>query len=149
MDEQTQLIYMQVRLTRLLVSIPVIGSGDVMEPADCVRMLGSTGAAGVFVARGSYGNPWIFERAYALLRTGVLPPAPGARERLDALELHVRRSCEAGAHMVRLRPVTCWYIKGLPGASMWRDRAMACREATDYLTLIEDMRRACDEHGLV
>ena len=48
------------------VSIPVIGSGDVFCADDAARMLRETAAEGVFIARGSYGNPWIFEDALAL-----------------------------------------------------------------------------------
>lgn len=137
-----------VRRVAQAVEVPVIGSGDVMSAQRCVDMLAQTGAQGVFVARGSYGNPWIFEQAYALWHTGTLPQGPSVADRLDALELHVRRAGAAQSHMVRLRPVTCWYIKGLPGAAQWRGRAMACAELDDYLTLIDDMRVACREHGL-
>lgn len=131
------------------VDVPVVGSGDVFEPEDAVRMLAETGCAGVFVARGSYGNPWFFERAYALLRTGELPAAPTAAVRLATLRDHVRRFAARGSHLARLRPVTCWYIKGMPGASSWRNRAMACEMLADYEALLDDMERACREHGLV
>ena len=131
------------------VDVPVVGSGDVFEPTDTVRMLAETGCAGVFVARGSYGNPWFFERAYGLWRTGKLPEAPSAAERLATLRDHIRRSAARGAHMARLRPVTCWYIKGMPGAASWRDRAMACRTHDDYEQLIDAMEATCREHGLM
>ena len=130
------------------VNVPVIGSGDVMSAQRCVDMLAQTSAAGVFVARGSYGNPWIFEHAYSLWRTGVLPEAPSVSERLDTLEVHIRRAAQSAAHMVRLRPVTCWYIKGLPAAAQWRGRAMACATLDDYLSLLDDMRTALHEHGM-
>ena len=130
------------------VEVPVIGSGDVMSAQNAVDMLRQTGAAGVFVARGSYGNPWIFEHAYSLWRTGVLPGAPSIAEKLDTLELHIRRAAASASHMVRLRPVTCWYIKGMPAAAQWRGRAMACSQLDDYLALLADMRKAVQEHGM-
>lgn len=130
------------------VEVPVIGSGDVMSAQNAVDMLQQTGAAGVFVARGSYGNPWIFEHAYSLWRTGVLPETPGVAEKLDTLELHIRRAAASASHMVRLRPVTCWYIKGMPAAAQWRGRAMACSQLDDYLALLADMRKAVQEHGM-
>ena len=131
------------------VGIPVVGSGDVYTPEDCLRMPEETGCAGVFVARGSYGNPWIFERAYALRETGELPPAPSVATRLATLRDHIERFSARGCHMARLRPVTCWYIKGLPSAAVWRDRAMACRGAGDFLALVDAMEQACREHGIV
>ena len=42
-------------------SLPVIGSGDVYTHEDADRMRVETGCAAVMVARGSYGNPWIFK----------------------------------------------------------------------------------------
>ena len=130
------------------VEVPVIGSGDVMSAERCVAMLAETGCAGVFVARGGYGNPWIFRDAYSLWKTGETPQPPTVMERLDTLELHIRRAAASASHMVRLRPVTCWYIKGLPAAAQWRGRAMACSALDDYLALLDDMRAAVREHGM-
>ena len=131
------------------VEVPVIGSGDVFEPVDAVALLQTTGCSGVFVARGSYGNPWFWARAEELLRTGVLPPEPTIQMRLDALRLHVRRFAEQGCHMARLRPMVGWYVKGLPAASTWRARSMECGGLADYEALIDEMEAACREHGML
>lgn len=45
-----------------LVSIPVIGNGDVHTLADIARMKAHTGVDGVMIARSAIGNPWIFGR---------------------------------------------------------------------------------------
>jgi len=38
----------------------VIGNGDIRTPEDVLAMRRHTGCAGVMIARGSFGNPWIF-----------------------------------------------------------------------------------------
>ncbi len=129
------------------VEVPVIGSGDVYTPQDVVRMRAETGCAGVFVARGSYGNPWIFERAEALLRGEEPPAEPTLAERFAVLRRHIGLAAEQGGNMARLRPVTCWYIKGLPSAAAWRNRAMECRSAQDFLDVVSTMEEACRAHG--
>jgi nifR3 family TIM-barrel protein len=42
------------------VSIPVFGNGDVFTAGDCLRMLKTTGCAGVAVGRMAAARPWLF-----------------------------------------------------------------------------------------
>ena len=51
------------------VEIPVIGSGDVFSAEDAAEHLQGSGASAVFIARGIYGNPWVFGDARAPLRS--------------------------------------------------------------------------------
>ncbi|MFC1544299.1 tRNA dihydrouridine synthase DusB [Gemmatimonadota bacterium] len=82
------------RITRLVREspIPIIGNGDLFEPTDVKEMLERTGCAAVMVARGAIGNPWIFGRTQAYLKTGELPPEPTPRERLELALEHARLS---------------------------------------------------------
>jgi nifR3 family TIM-barrel protein len=41
----------------------VLGSGDVTNPAEALRMIAETGVDGVLAARGAIGNPWFFAQA--------------------------------------------------------------------------------------
>jgi tRNA-dihydrouridine synthase B len=45
------------------VTIPVLGSGDCVEPDDVVSRLRDSGVAGVLIGRGALRNPWIFSQA--------------------------------------------------------------------------------------
>src|ERR671929_751379 len=58
------------------LSIPVIGNGDIKTAEDAVRMWRITGCAGVMIARGSFGQPWIFTQVRALLEGAPKPPEP-------------------------------------------------------------------------
>ena len=60
------------------IDIPVVGSGDVFSAEDAVRMLTTTAASGVFIARGTYGNPWVFEDAMNMLQGNPVRPSPSS-----------------------------------------------------------------------
>lgn len=69
----------------------IFGSGDVWEAGDIIRMIAYTGVAGVSVARGCIGNPWIFRQARDLL-AGVPARPPTLAEQRAALLDHFRLS---------------------------------------------------------
>lgn len=121
------------------VDVPVIGSGDVRDASDAARMLRETGASAVMVARGSYGNPWVFENARRIL-AGQASVEPTLEQRLHALVCHVRLLDATRAHLARARSLAGWYLKGVPHAAAWRDRAMRCCTVADYEHLVDDLR---------
>ena len=125
------------------VEIPVIGTGDVKTPEAAVRMLRETGAAGVMVARGSYGNPWLFGNARRIL-VGEEPVDPTPEQRLAAFACHVRLLDATHSHLARARSLAGWFLKGMPNACYWRDQAMRCATVADYLELAERLMRQGD-----
>jgi nifR3 family TIM-barrel protein len=54
-------------LKQVVRSIPILGNGDIWEPADAVTMLERTGCDGVVIGRGCLGRPWIFSDLAAAL----------------------------------------------------------------------------------
>lgn len=122
------------------VDIPVIGSGDLLDAATVARVLTEGRVPAVMVARGSYGNPWIFEDAKALLG-GRAATEHDAEERLDVLEEHIELLVATGAHLARARSLFGWYMRGLPHAAELRARGMACTTLEDYLSLIANARQ--------
>jgi len=104
----------------------VFGNGDVTSARDISRMRDHTGCAGVMVGRGSFGNPWIFRDARALL-AGEAPPAPpGAAERftlaLEHARLAIRLQGDSRKTVVEFRKHFGWYTKGLHHAAELRQR---------------------------
>ena len=126
------------------VSVPVIGSGDVFSAEDAVRMLETTSASAAFIARGTYGNPWVFEDALALLREGRTIPERSSRERLDALREHLALVHEHLPLMSRARTFAVQYIKGMPHAAAWRGKIVHCDTFEEFMALVDDIEADAD-----
>jgi len=113
------------RVVRAL-DIPVIGNGDVNTAEDAVRMRLQTGCAGVMIARGSFGNPWLFRDARALLDGRPAPAAPTPEERFATALDHARVTLDLEGDTPRtvleFRKHLGWYVRGLPGAAQLRER---------------------------
>src|SRR5438874_13494363 len=103
------------------LEIPVIGNGDIKTAEDAVRMQRQTGCAAIMIARGSFGQPWIFDQTRALLNGKPKPEAP-AIERRFVIALEHARMAEAyevdpRGDAIELRKNLGWYVKGVPGSA--------------------------------
>jgi tRNA-dihydrouridine synthase B len=108
------------------LEVPVVGNGDVTSAADVGRMREQTGCAGVMIARGSFGNPWLFRDARALLDGAPLPAPPTPEERFRTALEHARLTLaldgDTPKTVMEFRKHLGWYVRGLPGAATLRER---------------------------
>jgi tRNA-dihydrouridine synthase len=108
------------------LEIPVIGNGDIRTADDALRMRRETGCAGVMIARGSFGQPWVFTQARALLEGATPMATPGVAERFGIALEHARlvRAYEAdpAGAAIEFRKHLGWYVKGLPDSADLRRR---------------------------
>ena len=108
------------------LDIPVVGNGDIKTAEDAVRMHRVTGCAGVMIARGSFGQPWIFDQTRALLEGRAMPPAPPIAERFAIAIQHARMAeafeMDPRGAAIEFRKHLGWYVKGVPGSADLRRR---------------------------
>jgi tRNA-dihydrouridine synthase B len=111
------------------LDIPVIGNGDIKTAEDAVRMQRETGCAAIMIARGSFGQPWIFDQTRALLEGKLKPEAPAIERRFEiALEhAHMAEEYEADPRgaAIEFRKHLGWYVKGVPGSAELRRKLHA------------------------
>ena len=111
------------------LDIPVIGNGDIQTADDVVAMWRHTGCAAVMVARGAFGNPWLFTQARALLAGEARPadPTPGERfaVALEHARLALRLQGDTRRTVIEFRKHFGWYTKGLPESAELRQRLFA------------------------
>jgi tRNA-dihydrouridine synthase B len=133
------------------LSIPVLGSGDVIDPAGALDRLRGGYADGLMIGRGAMSNPWIFGQiaAYALSGESFQPTMP---ERL-AILAHFARTLEQTkdlrAWLGRLRGLACHLCKGLPGGAATRRVLGKATNAPDIERILHEFLiegRRFDEH---
>ncbi|MGC9328808.1 MAG: tRNA dihydrouridine synthase, partial [Candidatus Hinthialibacter sp.] len=127
-----------IRDLKEYLDIPVIGNGDVADAVSAKRMFDQTGCDGVMIARGSYGNPWIFREILDYLHEGRLPAPPSLQERIDTLLRHLRLAAEWKGEprgVREMRKQFGWYLKG-------RRNVRPLREVVNRLDRVDEVAAA-------
>ena len=124
------------------LTIPVIGNGDIKTPEDVVGMRRHTNCAGIMIARGSFGNPWLFAQARDLLEGRAKRPDPSAEERfataLDHARLALRLQGDTRKTAMEFRKHLGWYTRGLPGAADLRQQLFAIESMAEAEGIFSD-----------
>jgi nifR3 family TIM-barrel protein len=111
------------------LDIPVLGNGDIKTAEDAVRMHRETGCAGIMIARGSYGQPWIFHQVKDLLAGRPKRPAPTVAERFAVALDHARKvmayETDPRGAAIEFRKHLGWYSKGIHGGAELRKKLFA------------------------
>jgi tRNA-dihydrouridine synthase B len=144
------------------LTIPVLGSGDCVEPEHVVDRMAS-GVSGVLVGRGVLRNPWILAQA-ADLAAGRPARTVTRRERGEFLcsyiELllnervdegegfrHFAPGMDAGSAPARgrerwvinkVRALCAWYSKGLEGGSQLRTRVNTAASLGELRAIVDE-----------
>jgi tRNA-dihydrouridine synthase B len=110
-------------MARMLVEqlpVPVLISGGLRDAATVHDVFERTGAAAVLLARGSLGNPWLFEQVL-----GTRADAPTREEILHELDWVLERAAEhlgeqrAARYLRKFYP---WYVTRLGEGAVLQDR---------------------------
>jgi tRNA-dihydrouridine synthase B len=145
------------------VSIPVLGSGDCVEPEQMIDRMTAGTVAGVLVGRGVLRNPWILSQARAIAG-GKSPRSVTMEDRgrflLDYIDLLLREGDDepegfrhvatAGPDQPRpaqgrerwvinkVRALAAWYTKGFEGGGHLRVAINTCTSISALRELVEE-----------
>jgi tRNA-dihydrouridine synthase B len=114
-----------IKEVKKLVSIPVIGNGDVDSAPAAAAMIDYCSCDGVMVGRAARGNPWIFREILALFEGRPLPEKPSLAEITAMVIKHYQLLSELKGEAAAAREMrrhSSWYIKGLPGSAAARQK---------------------------
>lgn len=126
------------------VKIPVIGNGGIFSADDAMRMLTVTGCDGLMLARGTMGNPWLFEEIAARI--------DGRAYRLPDIDVRLREAMQQMEEMIEdkgertgvleARRHLAYYIKGISGAAEVRGRLNLAHSRDEIHSIIDAFLRA-------
>ena len=117
------------------VDIPVLANGDVDSVDDFREMLRITGAAGVMIARGALGCPWLFADIAGIERPW--------RTRREAVDEHIATMLEFHSPVyvaANMKKHLAYYVKGLTGGKAFKQRVFESGSVKE----LQDAVRECE-----
>jgi tRNA-dihydrouridine synthase B len=128
--------YEYIKKVKEVFNGAVIANGGIYDPETAKEVLRITGADGVGIGHGVYGQPWIFQQIKDYLATGKYEDKPWSEKREIALE-HARLAfaVKGKQGLVELRKQLLWYVKGMPNATSYRDGLV-------HLETLEEIEKA-------
>ena len=136
--------YEAIRAVKQAVGIPVFGSGNVLNPPLAKKMLDETGCDGVLIAKGSFGNPFIFKDVEDYLKTGSWTPVTDLGIKLRVLRKHLLlvRQIDGARTVLRigeLGKICLWYLKGFAEAARVRADIFKSQSDQELLGRVESL----------
>lgn len=129
-----------IRQVKECVQIPVIGSGDVFNSSDAIRMLQKTNCDGVMIARGAKGKPWIFKEALSTLHNQPNKELT-LEEKINTIKKHVQLLIEDKGEYIAVREMRKhlgWYFKGLSHVAEIRRKVNEIENEEQILQMLND-----------
>ncbi len=130
-----------IKQAKELLSIPVIGNGDVDSPYSAEEMFNICGCDGVMIGRAARGNPWIFGATLAWLRDGKILQPPTMEEIVEMILKHFRIAIDFKNEATAAREMrrhAAWYIKGIEGAAVLRQQLVRITSFSETEKILRD-----------
>lgn len=124
------------------MNIPVFGNGDVMDAKSAKHFKDNFGVDGLMVARGVYGNPWIFREIKHYLNTGEILPTPDIEERIRISSIQLQKSVDWKGErrgIMEIRKHWGDYFKGYPNFKPFRLKLMDAETHEEVLTILKEI----------
>jgi len=125
------------------VKIPVIGNGDILTPADAIRMVEETRCDAVMIGRAASSNPWIFRQIAQYLATGRYDE-PTERDRYDMMRRYYSMLIERGERdaIGKMKQFATYFTHGVRHGAQLRAAIYQAQQAAAILELVDEFFHA-------
>lgn len=132
-----------IKEVKEVVSIPVIGNGDIKSPLDAKRMLDETKCDAIMIGRATLGNPWIIKQTIQYLNTNKYQKEVTVAEKIDMCIDHFHRLIKLKTEktaLLEIRSHAAWYLKGLPQAISLKRKIFETKRKDTLLNLLNNYK---------
>lgn len=120
---------------------PVIGNGDVRSPEDAIRMMRTTGCAGVMIGRGALSRPWLFRDCWAAQLGGACAPEPSEIDKITAIRRYLDLMVEFRGERYAMTHITrriSWFAKSLGPCKPLKEAVRLSESAGDVHARLDE-----------
>ncbi|MFH1457493.1 MAG: tRNA-dihydrouridine synthase family protein [Patescibacteria group bacterium] len=114
-------------IKKLLPDIPVLANGGLNTPEDIKNILIKTNADGVGIARGAWGNPFIFDNIKKYIKNTTRPVPTLNKIKKTAVQ-HATYFLKYNQNLIPLRKQLLQYFKGQKNASKIRQKIIKIKD---------------------
>ena len=124
------------------MKIPIIGNGDVTSPQIAAQMKDRYGVDAIMIGRAAVGCPWIFKTTSEYLQTGILPPEPSVKERVELALYQLKTGMEWKGQtrgILEMRRHYSQYFKSLPDFKPYRMKLVTSTNPEEIAAILEEI----------
>lgn len=132
-----------IKMVKEVVSIPVVGNGDIKTIEDAKKMIEYTGCDAIMIGRATIGNPWFIRDLVDYFNGEKLKAAPTSLEKIDMMEYQFNEMLKIKSEknaVLEMRTLANYYVKGFKKAKELKMRIVSLKTKNEFYQFIKDLK---------